>query len=133
MDVAGFFEDVEDFSFGVLGLLKFIVEFFQGHHLFVLLGVFFAEGEDDEVVELSFLVVLDKELSIFKSGVDLFFVDLSIEDCPISDDGLDDKNLNFGGIFDAFLFIFLDGHVEGHLFGQEIFLDEETRRGKRLR
>jgi hypothetical protein len=76
---------------------------------------------------------MDDELSFFQFGINLLFVDLSVEDCSVSDDCLNHQNLNLWRVLDIFLFILFDCHVERHFLGEEILLDEESRSRERLR
>lgn len=128
-DVRRFLQDAEDFNFPIFWLLQLSLKIFQSHHL---LCFFLVEVENDEIVQLSFFVVFDEKLSFLESSKYLFFVDLSVEDCPISDDGLYDQNLNLRSIFDVFLFIFLNGHIERHLLCEKILFDKKTCGWQRL-
>jgi hypothetical protein len=105
------------------------LKIFQSHHL---LCFFLVEVKYDEVVQFSFFIVFDDELSFLESSKYLFFVDLPIENCPISDDGLYDQDLNLRGIFNVFLFIFLNGHIERHLLCEKILFDKEACGWQRL-
>jgi hypothetical protein len=50
----------------------------------------------------------------------------------VSDNSLNDVNLNAFGIFDLVVFIALDRHVERKFFFEEFLLDEESSRRQRF-
>jgi hypothetical protein len=93
----------------MLGFLQLSLNIIKRHHLLRLLLV---EIEDNEIIELCLLVIIDVEFPFFKASEYLFFIDLPVEYFPVSDDGLSEEYLDRGSVFNIFLFISLDGHIE---------------------
>ena len=124
MNICGFLQNIQHFCFCIFRLLKLGFQISQLHHGFSC--IFFVEVEDHEVVQLSFLILFDVELSFFELCLNFLFVNLTVENFSIFDNCLSNQNFYIGSIFNILLFVLFDRHVKRKLFGQKIFFDEET-------
>ena len=73
-------------------------------------------------------IIFNKKLPLYHTYLNIFLIDLPIDDLPFFNNSLNNLNLGIGVILDAFLLVLLNGHVKRDIFVEEVFFDEDAGR-----